>query len=214
MHSILLNQFKARPRSGHAIFTPKPIIELVNLYTKVHLELSQALVQALIQRQLGSLDLEFRVLRFSLGRLQGGQFPQFQLGPNHLQLALKFATGPALQLQVQIQGFDPEHQTLRLKVERLQLSGFAGSPVLNLLPAKVLETAVTQANRRVPGLITLHKNMELRLHLEPLLQKALQEAPLGAIFAQQLGLELNPQTQVHKLELLEGKLRLELEGQA
>lgn len=185
----------------------------MNLHARVQLELSQALLQALTQRQLGTFDMEFKVLRFSLGRWQGGQLPQFELGPNRLHLALKFATGPALQLQVQTQGFNPEPQTLRLKVERLHLSGFAGSPVLNLLPAKVLETAAAQANRRVPGLLSVHKNMELELHLQPLIQKALQEAPLGAIFAEQLGLEVNPQTQVSNLELLEGAMRIELEGQ-
>lgn len=176
---------------------------------RIELELSQALLHGLISSQLGRVDLPVRLLRFPLGRLQQGELRQFELSENRCAVEVRFATGPALRLLVHTLGYSPENQVLRLRVEHLHFSGFRGGPVLNLMPGKVLEILAAQANRRLPGLLGLRRGMELELHLQPLLQKALQEAPFRQSI-QAMGLEINPQAQFENLELRQNLLRLTL----
>lgn len=177
------------------------------MHARMELELSQALLHTWISRQLERVDLPVRLLRFPLGRLQHGQLRHFELGENHCQAELGFASGPALRLRVRALDFQPESQTWRLRVEHLHFSGFRGGPVLNLLPGKVLEMVVQQTNRQLPGLLAVHNNLELELRLEPLLQKILQEAPL-----QTVGLEKHPSARIEHLELAQNLLRLSLQA--
>lgn len=179
------------------------------LQARLELQLEQALVHAWMQQQLARVDLPLKLLRFSLGRLQGGEVRQLELGENRCQLAVGFASGPAVKLVLQAQGYQPAQQMLRLRVEQLVFSGFRGAPVLNLVPGKVLEIVAAQANQRLPGLLELGGNMELRLYLEPLLQNALQKAPLGQSLGV-LGLEARPMVRVERLEFGSGWLNLAL----
>jgi len=181
-----------------------------HLQAQLQLELSQVLLQALIAAGIANLNLPIRVLRFWLGRLQGGSLTSCQISPQHWSLGIKFASGPALELSLQALEYQPEGQVWRLRVERLHFSGFSGARLLNLAPGRVLEGAVAQANRRLPGLLVAHKNLGLELHLPLLLQKVLEEAHLRQMFKERLGLEPTPELWVQALELLEGKLRLEL----
>ncbi|MCS7069243.1 MAG: hypothetical protein RMK51_05650 [Meiothermus sp.] len=175
------------------------------LQARMELQLSQALLHGWMSNQLARLDLPVQLLRFPLGRLHGGELRAFELSENRCELALGFATGPALQLAVAALGYLPEPQVWRLRVEHLHFSGFRGGPVLNLMPGRVLEIIAAQANRRLPGLLALGGNMELRLHLEPLLKKA----PLGQSLGV-LGLEARPEVRVEKLEIGPGWLGLTL----
>lgn len=177
--------------------------------TRMELELSQTLLHGWISSQLARVDVPVKLLRFPLGRLQRGELRQFELSENRCEAEVGFASGPALQLRVQVLGYLREQQVWRLRVEYLHFSGFRGAPVLNLVPAKVLEMAVSQANRRLPGLLELGKHMELELHLQTLLQKALQESPFWQNI-QALGLEANPHAQMENLELHQNLLRLTL----
>jgi hypothetical protein len=77
------------------------------------------------------------------------------------------------------------------------------------MPGKVLEILAAQANRRMPGLLRVHRGMELELHPQPLIQRALQEAPFRQTM-QAMGLEISPQVQLEHLELREQLLRLTL----
>ncbi|MCX7784209.1 MAG: hypothetical protein N2318_11285 [Meiothermus sp.] len=179
------------------------------LQARMELQLSQALLHGWMSNQLAKVDLPVKLLRFPLGRLQGGELRWFELSENRCELAVGFASGPALKLEVQALGYLPESQVWRLRVEHLHFSGFRGGPVLNLMPGKVLEIVASQANRRLPGLLELGGNMELMLHLQPLLHKALQEAPLQQSLGV-LGLEASPEAQVENLELGKNLLRLTL----
>ncbi|WP_027882146.1 hypothetical protein [Meiothermus rufus] len=175
------------------------------LQARLELELDQALLQAWSQQQLAQVSLPLQLLRFPLGRLEQGQVRGFTLEANRLWLELRFASGPCLQLALQALGFLPEKQALHLRVEQLLFTGFRGAPVLNLLPGKVLAALVAQANRRLPGLLELGRNLELWLYLNPLLQKL----PLSPAL-QALGLVDRPRTQVERLELQEKRLWLTL----
>jgi hypothetical protein len=207
------------------------------LKVRIELELSQALLHGLISSQLGRVDLPVRLLRFSLGRLQRGELRQFELSQNRCTAEARFASGPAVRLQVQTLGFSPEnraddplsgqakpvhqavdplsgqakpvHRALRLRVEHLHFSGFRGGPLLNLMPGKVLEVLAAQANRRLPGLLRVRRGMEIELHLQPLIQRALQEASFRQSI-EAMGLEISPQVQLEHLELREHLLRLTL----
>jgi hypothetical protein len=193
------------------------------LKVRIELELSQALLHGLISSQLGRVDLPVRLLRFSLGRLQHGELRQFELSQDRCAAEVRFASGPAVRLQVQTLGYSlanhaddplsgqakPVHQALRLRVEHLHFSGFRGGPLLNLMPGKVLEILAAQANRRFPGLLRVRRGMELELHPQPLIQRALQEAPFRQTM-QAMGLEISPQVQLEHLELREHLLRLTL----
>lgn len=179
------------------------------LQARMELQLEQTLLRGWLQHQLASVDLPLKLLRFPLGRLQGGKVRSFELSENRCQLEAKFASGPAMQLGVLALGYMPESQLWRLRVEHLHFLGFRGAPVLNLVPGKVLEIAAVQANQRLPGLLELGGNMELWLHLEPLVQKGLQEASLRQRLGV-LGLEANPIVRVEKLELGPGWLGLGL----
>jgi hypothetical protein len=177
------------------------------LHARMELELSQALLHGLISSQLARIDVPVKLLRFPLGRLQRGELRQFELSEHRCEAEVKFSTGPALRLAVQALGYLRESQILRLRVEHLHFSGFRGGPVLNLVPGKVLEMVAAQANRRLPGLLELGRSMELELHLQPLLQKILQEAPFRQSI-QAMGLETNPQAQLENLELRDKLLQL------
>ncbi|WP_337871442.1 hypothetical protein [Meiothermus sp.] len=177
--------------------------------TRMELELSQTLLHGWISSQLARVDVPVKLLRFPLGRLQRGELRQFELSENRCEAEIRFASGPALRLTLRVLGYLREHQVLQLQVEHLHFSGFRGGPVLNLVPGKVLEIAAIQANRRLPGLLELGKNMELELRLQPLLQKALQEVPFWQSF-QTMGLETNPHAQIEHLELGKNLLRLTL----
>ncbi len=177
------------------------------LHARMELELGQPLLHSWISNQLARVDVAVKLLRFPLGRLQRGELRQFELGENRCEAEVGFASGPALRLRVQGLGYLREQQVWRLRVEHLHFSGFRGGPVLNLVPGKVLEMAANQANRRLPGLLELGRNMELELHLQPLLQKALQEAPFRQSL-QTMGLEANPNVRIENLELRENLLRL------
>jgi hypothetical protein len=193
------------------------------LKVRIELELSQALLHGLISSQLGRVDLPVRLLRFSLGRLQHGELRQFELSQNRCAAEVRFASGLAVRLQVQTLGYSlanhvvdplsgqakPVHQALRLRVEHLHFSGFRGGPLLNLMPGKVLEILAAQANRRFPGLLRVRRGMELELHPQPLIQRALQEAPFHQSI-QAMGLEISPQVQLEHLELREQLLWLTL----
>ena len=175
------------------------------LRARLELELSQVLLHTCISRQLARVDMPVRLLRFPLGRLQHGQLRHFELGQNHCQAEIGFASGPALRFRVRALDFQPDSQAWRLQVEHLHFSGFRGGPVLNLLPGKVLEMMAQQANQRLPGLLTVHNNLELEFRLEPLLQKILQETPL-----QTMGLGKTPSVRIEHLELAQNLLRLTL----
>lgn len=179
------------------------------LHARMELELSQALLHGWISSQLARVDVAVKLLRFPLGRLQRGELRQLELGENRCDAEIRFASGQALRLRVQGLGYLREQQVWRLRVEHLHFSGFRGGPVLNLVPGKVLEMAANQANRRLPGLLELGRNMELELRLQPLLQRALQEAPFRQNL-QALGLEAGPLVRIENLELGENLLRLTL----
>ncbi len=179
------------------------------LQARLELELSQALLQVWLQQQLAQVSLPLQLLRFPLGRLEQGEVRGFTLETNRLWLEVRFASGPCLQLALQALSFLPEKQALPLRVERLFFAGFRGAPVLNLLPGKVLAALVAEANRRLPGLLELGRNQELRLYLNPLLQKLPPPPALQA-----LGLADRPRTQVERLELQEKRLWLTLHTQA
>lgn len=183
-----------------------------HLRAQLQLELSQALLQAAIAAGIARLDVPIKLLRFSLGRLQGGEVTGCEITPNRWNLGVKFASGPAMGLSLEALEFQPETQFWRLRVEKLHFSGFSGAPLLNLAPSRVLEVVAARANRRLPGLLKTEKGMGLEVRLQPLLQKVLQEAPLQQVFKERLGLEPSPELITRSLELLEGKLTLSLWG--
>lgn len=162
-------------------------------------------MQSWMSHQLARIDLPVKLLRFPLGRLQGGEVRGLELSKNRCELTIKFASGPAVSLVFQAQGYQPIHQVLWLRIEQLVFSGFRGAPVLNLVPGKVLEIVAAQANQRLPGFLELGGNMEVNFHLEPLLHKALQEAPFRQSI-QTIGLDAKPHAQIENLELLENQL--------
>jgi len=176
------------------------------LDARTELKLSQALLKGWIGSGLNSLDLPLRLLRFPLGRLQKGTLAHFELDKDFCALVVQFVSGPALRIKIQVLGYLPATQVLRLRIEQLQFSGFRGAPVLNLIPGRVLEMLCTQANQRLPGLLEAGKNMEISLHLVPLLQKVLQEIPLEGL--RRSGLEIHPEVRVEHLELSEKQLWL------
>lgn len=184
------------------------------LTTRLQLELSQTLLHAVLSAGVARLELPIKLLRFSLGRLSGGEITRCTLSPEAWALGLRFATGPALELRLRSLGYWPEPQVWRLQVEGLHFSGFSGAPLLNLAPARVLEVAASQANRKLPGLLTVGKSLELQVHLAPLLQKVLSEASLERPLRERLGLEPQLGLELTQLELLEGKLALTLQGRA
>ncbi|MER3556268.1 MAG: hypothetical protein C4331_18530 [Meiothermus sp.] len=183
-----------------------------HLRAQLQLEVSQALIQSAIAAGIAHLDLPIKILRFSLGRLHGGEVTQCELTPGHWNLGVRFSTGPAIEVSLEALEYQPETQFWKLKVEKLHFSGFSGAPLLNLAPGRVLEVVAAQANRRLPGLLGTEKGMVLELRLQPLLQKVLEEAPLRQVLKERLGLEPNPELSVQNLELLEGKLNLSVRG--
>jgi hypothetical protein len=183
-----------------------------HLNAQLQLELSQAFLQAALTAGVARLDLPIKLLRFSLGRLSGGKITRCELTPEGWGLGVRFATGPALELNLRPLEYLPQPQTWRLRVEGLHFSGFSGAPLLNLAPARVLEALAAQANRRLPGLLATGKNLGLEVRMGPLLQRVLEEAPLGRVIRERLGLEPSPELRVERLELLEGKLGLALYG--
>ncbi len=179
------------------------------LHARIELELSQALLHVWMSSQLARVDVPVKLLRFPLGRLQRGELQRLELSEDRCEAEVRFSSGPALSLTVQVLSYLREHQVLRVRVEHLHFSGFRGGPVLNLVPGKVLEMVAAQANRQLPGLLELGKNMELEFYLQPLLQKVLQEAPFRQSI-QAMELEAKPHAQIENLELRANLLRLTL----
>lgn len=184
-----------------------------HLNAQLQLEFSQTFLQAALAAGVARLELPIKLLRFSLGRLSAGEITRCEITPDRWSLGVRFATGPALELNLRPLEYRPEPQVWQLRVEELHFSGFSGAPLLNLAPARVLEALATQANRRLPGLLARGKNLGLEVRMEPLLQRGLEEAPLERVFRERLGLEPSPELRVEQLELLEGKLGLVLRGE-
>ncbi|RIH84634.1 hypothetical protein Mterra_01907 [Calidithermus terrae] len=185
----------------------------MHLRASLTLELTQALLAHLLAQPLRGLDLplEVRALRLSLGRLHGGEVRELRLEPGLLRLGVGFASGPHAELRLRHLGFDAPTQTLRLRVEHLHAGGFPGAMLLNLAPAKVLEVAIAQANRRLPGLLSPGPDRTLELRLTPLRERLRQEPRLREALAA-LGLEAKPELELRDLQFRLEQLWLELDG--
>ena len=181
------------------------------LQLKFDLEISAAVIRHHVERGVAQIDVPLvvpSVLPINLGSLAGGRVDGLAISANAVDITLSFERGRKTPVRIELHltdvKFDRDTQILELTLERLNVSGLTVlSALVNPLRGQLVKGAVSAANRRVPGLLSVHHNTQLELHLDVLTSHALSEkgSSLRTAFEPLLPMPANARVRVLDLEL-------------